>query len=71
MTNRSSEFGWKSADVSISACARCKNYLGKGSCFAYDMIPDVILSNEHDHRQPYPGDKGIRFEPIGKKDKPQ
>jgi hypothetical protein len=25
-------------------------------------IPDVIFNNEFDHRQPYEGDHGIRFE---------
>ena len=26
-------------------------------------IPDAILDNEADHRQPYEGDRGIVFEP--------
>lgn len=36
-------------------------------CKAYaDGIPDAILTGEHDHREPYPGDNGIRFEEIDK-----
>jgi len=27
-------------------------------------IPDEVLQGENDHREPYPGDNGIRFEPI-------
>lgn len=27
-------------------------------------IPIKILRGEHDHKKPYPGDHGIRFEPI-------
>ena len=29
-----------------------------------DDIPDAILDNEIDHRQPVEGDKGITFEPT-------
>lgn len=39
---------------------------GKGFyCDAFPApgrIPDAILTNEHYHREPFPGDHGIRFE---------
>lgn len=27
-------------------------------------IPDAILETRHDHHQPFPGDRGIRFHPL-------
>jgi len=51
--------------VRISQCDRCKHkYGGKQACPAYpDGIPSALYWNEHDHRKPYKGDQGIRFQP--------
>ena len=59
----------------LPQCFRCVHQLyGGGStddgievgiCNAFpDGIPIVIWTNEFDHRNPYPGDGGIRFTPI-------
>lgn len=49
-------------------CAYCKHYspkLGKlRRCTAFENIPLVIWSGENNHKKPYPGDRGIRFEPA-------
>lgn len=48
-------------------CHHCKHLDDDDSrtCAAFlDGIPDVIWRAERDHRKPYPGDHGIRFEPI-------
>jgi hypothetical protein len=38
---------------------------GSRTCSAFpDGIPEVILLNLHDHREPYPGDNGVRFTPV-------
>jgi hypothetical protein len=54
----------------VPQCARCKNLApdafatGLYRCRAFpDAIPVAIQMNEHDHRRPYPDDRGIRFEP--------
>jgi hypothetical protein len=34
-------------------------------CLAFpEEIPGAILKNQHGHRELYPGDNGIRFEPV-------
>ncbi len=52
-------------------CTFCRHWNGpaplakRRTCGAFPQkIPDEIWKGENDHRQPYPGDRGIRFEPI-------
>lgn len=56
-------YGWQ--------CARCKHRSKKrpadgigSACAAFKRIPKEILLGEHDHTLPFPGDGGIRFEPL-------
>jgi len=54
----------------LSQCLFCTRWTGRGMCEAYPgepyKIPVVILANKHDHRDPYPGDGGLRFTPSDK-----
>lgn len=49
-------------------CTWCKHWLGRKvrTCTAYPdgTIPLVIWDGDNDHRKPYPGDNGIRFERL-------
>lgn len=48
----------------LPQCAVCKHRLPGSFCKAFPGgIPRALLSGDHDHRQPYPGDNGITFEP--------
>jgi hypothetical protein len=53
-------------------CADCIHFDEEGereglTCDAFlKGIPEEILYGEHDHRKPFPGDKGILFEPKKK-----
>lgn len=52
-------------------CAKCKHYQDDLRCMAFERIPAEILTGEHDHRKPYPGDNGIQFEPLPERKPPQ
>jgi len=49
-------------------CHECVHYFGPFRCDAFPDrdIPLEIFSGEFDHTEPYPGDHGVRFEPIPK-----
>ena len=49
------------------ACWTCRHYdeRARVRCAAFpDGIPLPIQWGEFDHRQPFPGDNGIRYEPV-------
>ena len=44
-------------------CLTCKHYEGAWTCAAFPQkIPSEIATGDHDHRTPFEGDGGIRFE---------
>ena len=55
----------------LPICRLCTHWeKGTKTCRAFPKeIPNVIFLRGIDHRQPFPGDRGIRFEPIGTEDK--
>jgi hypothetical protein len=50
-------------------CAHCRHWVGEPgqrSCAAFDCIPMAIWLSKDDHARPWPGDGGIRFQPIAR-----
>lgn len=51
--------------IEIFQCSVCKRYRGDDKCDAFpEGIPQEIRMDEHDHRQPFPGDNGLLYEPV-------
>ena len=58
--------GWQRGDsIAVSQCVSCARKRAGVRCEAYGDrdIPAAILMNRHDHREAYPGDHGLRFDP--------
>lgn len=65
--SRASKFMATAEDLIMTQCVLCKNREhteNPQGCKAFpDGIPQVIIDNKADHRLPFEGDHGIRFEP--------
>lgn len=65
--------GNEKSSVNVSQCWYCKHRRLRGIdtyCAAFpDGIPDDIRWNKVDHKMPYEGDGGIRFEADPEKEK--
>jgi hypothetical protein len=64
---RPDKFTADAEDLVVSQCAVCRHRGTRGNfpvCKAFPgQIPPEFLLNEADHRKPYEGDDGVRFEP--------
>ena len=46
-------------------CLNCRWFMGDNTCVAYldePGIPPEIRTGEHDHDEPFPGDRGYRYD---------
>jgi hypothetical protein len=54
------------SELKVSQCTFCAHRSPDGTaCKAFPTgIPVELLYNEHDHRMEFPGDNGVRYQPI-------
>lgn len=64
--DRSKRFSWSEGELKVSQCAGCqRKHRGAVGCDAFPSgIPMEILTGDHDHCLPFPGDGGLLFEPY-------
>lgn len=62
---RPGDVHFSNGELGISQCVWCRHRSAGGrNCRAFPKgIPEAIAANRHDHRQPFDGDYGVRFEP--------
>lgn len=61
----SGDVHYTNGELGISQCVWCRHRSEGGRrCRAFPKgIPEAIATNGHDHREPFDGDSGVRFEP--------
>lgn len=48
--------------ILTAPCYQCRHFQGNATCAAFPVsIPFEIWEGRHQHREPYPGDGGLRF----------
>jgi hypothetical protein len=60
------KFTWKAGEIIWGQCLYCRHLdqATRTTCRAFPRgIPDAFMANAADHRQPWRGDRGVRFEP--------
>lgn len=51
--------------ISEPMCGLCLHFWGLDSCTAFpEGIPEEILHGPNNHKEPYPGDHGLRFTQV-------
>lgn len=63
--NRRSRFVYEKDEIKLAPCVSCRRKSPFGpSCEAFPSgIPEDILVGDNDHRQPFPGDGGLTYDP--------
>ena len=62
---KTDKFIWREGEITISQCIDCRHWVKGGACAAFPGgVPEAIKNNEVSHKNPYPGDNGVRYERL-------